>query len=114
MRSRSLADLQRGENLAQIARHRLAQSEKPDREIVELAFELVDLDVAFDNVRGKLAVARHDRLDRRAELAFGEPAHFGDRVVEPAQLFVIPSGNVLGRHRQPLCLRSAQPNRPVM
>ena len=93
------ADLQRGENLAQVARHRLAQRQQPDRQIVELALELVDLGVAFDDAGGERAVALGDRIDRRGELAFGEPAHLDDHVVEPAQLLVVAFDDVFGWHR---------------
>src|SRR5690242_10196571 len=71
------SNLQRREDLAQIARYRLPQGQEANRKIVELALQLVDLDIAFDNARGKLGVARHYRLDRGAELAFGKSAHFG-------------------------------------
>ncbi len=114
MRSRSLAIFRRREDLAQIARHRLAQREEPDREVVEIALQLVDLGIAFDDAGGKLAVALDDRVDRRGELALGEPAHLGDRVAELAQLFVVAFDNVLGRHRSIPPRPSAQPNRPVM
>ena len=48
-------DLQRGDDLAQVARHRLAQRQQPDRQIVEIALELIDLVVALDDA------ARRDR-----------------------------------------------------
>ena len=104
------ADLERGEDLAQIARHRLAQRQQADRQIVELAFQLVDLGIALDDAGGERAVAFGDRVDRRGELAFGEPAHLDDHVVEPAQLLVIALDDVFGRHAR----TSRQPKRPVM
>ena len=105
------ADLQRGDDLAQIARHRLAQRQQPDRQIVEIAFELVDLVVAFDHPRRELAVALRHGLDRGGELAFGQPAHLDDHLVEPAQLFVVALDDVFGSHVSPC---SSQPKRPVM
>ena len=92
----------------------MSQRQEPNREIVELALELVDFDIAFDNARGKLGIARHDGLDCRAELVFGKAAHFGDGVVELAKLLVISSGNMLGSHRLTSLLQPAQPNRPVI
>ena len=55
-----------------------------------------------------------DRVDRRRELALCEPPHLGDRVAEPAQLFVVALDNVLGRHFASSPPPLAQPNRPVM
>src|SRR5208283_4868491 len=105
---------QRCKDLAQIARHWLAQSEEPDREVVELALQLVDLGIALDDACGQLTVAPDDCVDRRSELALGEPSHLGDRVAELAQLFVVSLDNVLGRHRSNSPRSSAQPNRPVI
>ena len=84
MRSRSRRDLERGDDLAQIARHRLAQRQEPDRQRLDLALELVDLGVALDDAGGEIAVALGDRLDRGGELALGQAAHLDDDVVEPA------------------------------
>src|SRR5204863_9863417 len=103
-------DLQGGDDLAQVARHRLAQRQEADREVVEVAFELIDLFVAFDNARGKLAVAFDDRLDRVGELAFGQTAHLDDHLAEPAQLLVIALDDVLSRHASPQS--SANPASP--
>jgi hypothetical protein len=58
--------------------------------------QLVDLGIAFDDTCSQLAVTLDDRVDRRGELALGEPPHFGDCVSEPAQLFIITLDNVLG------------------
>ena len=50
-------DLERGNDLAQIARHRLAQRQQAHRQALELALELVDLGVALDDAGGEIAVA---------------------------------------------------------
>ena len=51
------------DDLAQIARHRLPQRQQPDCQTVEVALELVDLKVTFNDLSRKLAVALHDRFD---------------------------------------------------
>ena len=104
------ADLQRGNDLAQIARHRLAQRQEADRQIVDVAFELVDLRIAFDDPDGAIAVAFDDNLDRGGQLALRQPAHFDDHVVEALQLLVVALDDVFGSHARPF----RQPKRPVM
>ncbi len=111
-------DLQRGDDLAKIARQRLAQREEPHDLRLDLMLQLVDLAVGFDHAGREIAVALRHRVDRGRELAFGHAAHLDDRIVEPLQLLVVALDDVFGDHWSSL-LRfrqrfADQPNRPVM
>ena len=96
-------DLQRGDDLAQIARHRLAQRQQPHRQIVEIAFELIDLVVGLDDLRRQIAVALDDGLDRGGELAFRHPAHLDDDLFQAVEFLVVALDDVFGSHLRVPC-----------
>src|SRR5207244_12978636 len=79
-----------------------------------VACGLINLSAGFDARVGDLRVARDYRVDGRAELIFGEAAHFDNGVAQLLQFLVISSDQVLGSHRLSFLFRSAQPNRPVV
>ncbi len=76
----------------------MPQCQEPNREVVEVAFELIDPVVTFDHLTGEVAVPRDDRLYRRGKLAFGKAAHLADHFAEALQFLVVALDDVLGNH----------------
>ncbi len=91
-------DLERGEDLAQVAGHRLTQRQETDGQRADLGFELVDAGVGFDDVGSELAVAFHHRLGRGGDLRFRQATHLGDRAGEALQFVVVAFDDVFRRH----------------
>ena len=111
-------DLQRRDDLPQVAGHRLAQRQHADDELLDLALQRIDLRIVLDHAGGRRGVAIQDRVGGERHLAFDHAAHLGDQVAQALQFLVVALDDMLGgvghrrlrwRDRVP-----AQPNRPVM
>ena len=81
-------DLQCGDDFAQIVRHRRTQRDDAHGQLVDLAFERVDLLVAFDDLLGEVVVTAHQRIERLLDRDFGQTAHFRDQAAEAGDVFV--------------------------
>ena len=68
--------------------------------------------VGLDDLRRELAVALDDRLDRGGELAFGQPAHLDDDLVQALEFLVVALDDVLGSHRACPVLTDASAEAP--
>ena len=73
-------DLQRRDDLAQVLRHRLAQRQQADDELLGLALQRVHLRVSFHGLAGGLGVAFQHRRAGQRDLALDHAAHIGDQV----------------------------------
>ena len=89
-------DLQRRDDPPQVARHRLAQRQHADHELLDLALQRIDLGIFFHHPHRRDAVAVHDRLGRHGNLAFHDAAHLGQHVAQPLQIIVEALDQVLG------------------
>ena len=89
-------DLDRGQRLAQIDRHGLAQRQQLQRLILDLLLQLVDARIAGDGGFGERGVALGDRLDGVGELRLGQPAHLGDGGGQRLELFGEGLHDVIG------------------
>ena len=104
-------DAQGGVDLAQVARHRLAQGQQAQHVVADLVLERVDGLVVGDHAHRGLGVAALQHVDGGIELGDGDLAHADDFAVEPRELVVVTFDDVvvgMGHGGIP------QPNRPVM
>ena len=88
-------DLERGQDLAEIARHRLAERQQPDDERIDLLLELVDPQIGLDGPGRKRGIAFDDCLDGIGELLLREPAHPGNQVRQVLEFLVVRLDDVL-------------------
>ena len=102
-------DAHRADDLAQIDRHRLAPGDGQHRALLDLALQLVDLDVGGDDTLAERDVAADQRIDGFDDHALGQAAHLGDQAGEFLQIAVERLGGMFSSHAL-----SPQPNRPVM
>ena len=114
MRSRSPVIFSAATIWRRSPRHRLAQRQQADDELLHLALQRVDLRVVLDRARRRGGVAVHDRLGGQRHLAFHDAAHLGQQVAQPLQFLVEALDQMLRRCRTCCVLLPAQPNRPVM
>ena len=90
--------LDRGQGLAQIHRHRLAQGQQFERAVFDLLLDGVDAGVAPHARFRRGAVAPGDGFDGRSELGLGQAAHLGDQGGQALQLLREGLHGVIG-HR---------------
>ena len=70
--------LQRGDHLAQVIGHGLAQGEELDGRGVEFALERIEPRILRHHALGERGIAVGQRLQRVGELLFGDAAHLHD------------------------------------
>ena len=106
-------NLHRRDDLAQIRRHRLAQSQHPDNELLRLPLQPVHLGILLDRAGPRRRISLHDRPGCQLKLALNETPHFAEAAAQGFQLLVEALDEVPRRvgHASPL---SDQPKRPVM
>ena len=92
-------DLQGRHDPPEITRHRLAQRQHAYHELLDLAFQGIDLGVFFHHPHRHDTVAIEDRLRRHGDLAFHDPAHVGQHVAQPLQITIEALDQVFGRIR---------------
>jgi hypothetical protein len=99
-------DLDRGQRVAQIHRHGLAQRQNFQRLILDRLLQLIDARVGTDGGIGQRGVAPRNRLDGVAELVLGEPAHLRHRIGQCLKLLGEGLYDVLAHRRSRWsCLR---------
>ncbi len=81
-------DLQGGDDLAQIVRHRRPQGDDLHRQPLDLGLEGVDPLVLLDDKAGGLAVALDERAQRGRDRRLRQAAHFGDAGAESVEIVV--------------------------
>jgi hypothetical protein len=102
--------LDRADEEAQVARHRLLEREQLHRRALDLELEAVELAVAGDHGVGRRGVARQQRLDRQLDERLGALAHRQQAPLEVGQLLVEVAVAARGGAAQ----GERHPNRPVM
>ena len=90
------ADLQRGDNLAQVVGHRRTQRDDPHGELVDFGFQRVDPLVAGDHLFGQFLVTPHQRVERLCDRDFRKAAHLGDQAAQPGDVLIECLDGVLG------------------
>ena len=90
--------LQRADDLAQVLGHRLPQRQHRDGLVIDEHLELVDPLVIGGDAGRLLQIALAHRVDRIGQLSLGQPAHFGDQVLQPPQLLVEGPDDVFRAH----------------
>ena len=101
-------DLDRAHEEAQVARHRLLQGEQPDRALLDVQLEEVDLAVAADHGVGLRGVMAQQRVHREVDERLGLLGHGEQLGLEDREL-VVKVAKAAGRF-----VRGAHPNLPVM
>ena len=93
-------DLDRADDEAKVARHRLLQREERDGEPLDLDLERVDLGVALDDGVGLAGVAVQQRIHGQIDERFGALGHVEQPLLELIELFVevSKSSAVCGAH----------------
>ena len=81
-------DLQRGDDVAQVAGHRRAQRDQLDGAPLGLDLERVELLVVLDDLGGAVEVALHQAAHRLADRMFGQAAHLADERAQPVEVLV--------------------------
>ena len=94
--------LDRGQGLAQIHRHGLAQGQQLQGAVLDFLLDFVDAGVAAHRAFGRGAVAPGDGFDGGGELGFGQAAHLGHQRRQGFQLFAEGLDGVFG-HRDSAC-----------
>jgi hypothetical protein len=88
-------DAQGGDDLAQVAGHRLAQRQGLDRALRDLLLQLVDVPVVLDDLGRQRRVAPRQRLDGPVQRRLGQAPHAHDGVLEFLELRVEGPDDVL-------------------
>jgi hypothetical protein len=101
-------DLQRGDDLSQIVRHRRTQRDQLDRGALDLGLDRVDAGIALDDADCGLGIALDKRPHRFGDGGFGEPAHFRDESAELIELVVESLDGVRGAHSHSLLSRTGR------
>ena len=99
MRSSSAGDLDRGQSLAQVHRHGLAQRQQFQRPVLDLLLQLIDTDIAAHHPLRRGRVPPGDGFDGGSELGLGKAAHLGHQRGQAIQLFAEGLHYVLGHWR---------------
>jgi len=100
---------ERGDDVAQIAGHGLAQCEQADDELLDLLFAGIHLGVRLHRLGGGGAVAVEDGGAGEGYLALDHAAHLHDEVTQAVQLLLVAFHDVFLGH-----LEASQLKRPVM
>ncbi len=89
---------QRGDDFAQIHRHRLAAGDGEDGLLLDLLLQRIDGRIGRHHALGEIDVAAGQRLDGVGDLALGEPAHLRDLAGQLLQIAVERLGGVFVHH----------------
>jgi len=81
-------NLERGDDIAQVAGHRRAQRDQLDRAALGLDLERVELLVVLDDPLGAFQVAIDEAAHRFADGVLGQPAHLADERAQPIEILV--------------------------
>jgi hypothetical protein len=98
----------RGDDLAQVHRHRLAPGDHQDRPLLDDPVQLVYLLVGLDHVVSEVGVGAQQSEDRALHQLLGVAAHLGDGAGKAAKIILERGDDVLCHKGNP------QPKRPVM
>jgi hypothetical protein len=90
-------DAQRAVDLAQVARHRLAQRQQAQHVLADLLLEHVDGDVVVDHALRRLGVAAARARRWRHPAGHGDLAHARDLAVQALELGVVALDDVFVR-----------------
>ena len=91
-------NLERGDDLAQVAGDRRAQRDQLDRQLFDFRLDPVELLVACDNGARLVMIAMAQRVDRCDDLAFGQAAHLRDQRIELAHVGIDRTRGIFVSH----------------
>ena len=94
IRSRSLADPQRTNDVAQVDCHRLAAGDGQHGLVLDLALQSIDAGISRDDALGAVAIASCKRGDGVRDLLLGKTAHLRDHAGDLLQVGVEGLGGV--------------------
>lgn len=86
----------RGDDLAQIHRHRLAPRDGQDRLFLDVALQKVEARIALDGRLGEPGVETDQRIHGVGQHFFGYATHFRDFPAEDFEFLVVSLDDVIG------------------